>query len=238
MPSNIIALPVTDAEVLKQRLDALVIAVEATEEKAATARHHVLATHHLLDEEQAAAADLELQATAKKLVPGSTSFSATETTTASSSYVDTIVANLHIQADTMMEEIHLDTSGPAATPTAFYSNKTLSAPLPPPLAPPHPPGKKNGSGPGNGNGNNNNRHRNNNRCNGGSGGKNNDNGGNRGGNTSSNTTVVFHSATTNDDRGPPPWPTYVSPSQGHIMMYPSPSPTGQQLEDPPLPVQP
>jgi hypothetical protein len=32
----------------------------------------------------------------------------------------------------MMEEIHLDTSGPAAAPTAFYSNKTLSAPLSPP----------------------------------------------------------------------------------------------------------
>jgi hypothetical protein len=59
-----------------------------------------------------------------------------ETTTASSSYVGTIIVNLHIQMDTMMEEIHLDTSCPAAAPTAFYSN---------------------------GNGNNNNRHRNNNR---------------------------------------------------------------------------
>jgi hypothetical protein len=29
--------------------------------------------------------------------------------------------------DTMMEEIHLDTSDPAAASTAFYSNKTLSA---------------------------------------------------------------------------------------------------------------
>jgi hypothetical protein len=35
----------------------------------------------------------------------------------------------------MMEEIHLDTSGRAAAPTSFYSNKMSRAPLPPPLAP-------------------------------------------------------------------------------------------------------
>jgi hypothetical protein len=188
MPSDIVALSVVDAEVLKQRLDNLVVAVEVAEEKAATARCCVLAARQLLYEEQAAAVDLERQAAAKKLVPGSTSFSTTETATmtASSLYVDTIVANLHIQADTMMEEIHMDSSGPAAAPTTFYSNKMMSAPL----SPPRPPGKNNDSGPGNGNDGNNNRHRNNNRCNGGSGGKNNDNGGNRGGNTSSNTTVV------------------------------------------------
>jgi hypothetical protein len=145
-----------------------------------------------------------------------------ETATASSSYVDTVVANLHIQADTMMEEIHLDTSGPAAAPTAFYSNKTLFVPLSPPLAPPRPPGKNNDSGPGNGNDSNNTRPRNNNRRNGGSGGKNNDNGGYHGGNT----TMVSHGASTNDGRGPPPWPTFVNLSQGHIAMYPGPSPTG------------
>jgi hypothetical protein len=121
------------------------------------------------------------------------SFLTTEIVTASSLYVDTIVVNLHIQADTMMEEIHLDTSGLAAAPTVFYSNKTLSAPLSLPLAPSRPPGKNNGPDPGNGNGRNNNWHRNTNRRNGGSGGKKNDNGGNRG----SNTTVVSHGATTN-----------------------------------------
>jgi hypothetical protein len=211
----VVPLPAVDAEVLKQRLDALVVAVKAAKEKAATARRRVLAARQLLDEEQAAA---------KKLVPGSTSFSTTETVTASSSYIDTIVANLHIQADTMIEEIHLDTSGPAAASMAFYSNKTLSAPL----SPPRPPGKNNGRGPCNGNGSNNNRHRNNNRRNGGSGGKNSDNGGNRGGNTSCNTIVVSHGATTNDGRGPSPFPTSVNPSQGHIAMYLGPSSTGQQ----------
>jgi hypothetical protein len=129
-----------------------------------------------------------------------------ETATASSSYIDTIVSNLHIQADTMMEEIHLGTSGLAAALTAFYSNKMLSAPL----SAPHPPGKNNGSGPVNGNGSNNNRHRNNNRRNGGSGGKNSDNGGNYSGNTARNTTMVSHVATTNDGQGPPPWPTSLA----------------------------
>jgi hypothetical protein len=85
----------------------------------------------------------------------------------------------------MMEDIHLDTSDLVVAPTAFYSNKMLSAALSPPLAPPRPPGKSNGSGPGNGNG-------------------------------------------SNDGRGPPPWPTYVNPSQEHIVMYPDPSPTDQQ----------
>jgi hypothetical protein len=224
----VVPISAADAEVLKQRLDALVIAVEAAEEKAATTCHRVLAVRQLLDEEQAATTDLKWWVVTKKLIPGSTSFSTTETAITSSSYVDTIVANLHIQADNKMEEIRLDTFGPAATPTAFYSNKTMSAPLSPPLAPPHPPGKNNDSGPNNGNGSNNKRHRNNNRRNGGSGGKNSDNGGNRGGNTSSNTTVVSQGVTTNDGRGPPPWPTSVNPSQGHVAMYPGPPPTGKQ----------
>jgi hypothetical protein len=124
----------------------------------------------------------------------------------------------------MMEEILLDTSGPAAAPpTEFYSNKTPLGPLSPPLASPRPPGKNNGSGPGNGNGSNNNHNRNNNRRNGGSGGKN------------SNTIVASHSATTNDGRGPPPWPTYVNPSPGHIAMYPArcpPASSGRMLSWP------
>jgi hypothetical protein len=143
MPSDIVSLSNIDAEVLKQWLNALVITVKATEEKAAIACRRVLSARQLHDEEQATAADHERQAATKKLVPRSTSFSTTETATASLSYVDTIIANLHIQADTMMEEIHLDTSGPAAALMAFYSNKTLSTPL----SPPRPPGKNNGSNP-------------------------------------------------------------------------------------------
>jgi hypothetical protein len=199
MPSDIVALPAADSEVSKQQLDALVTTAEAAEEKAAAAAGHwVLAARQLLDKEQATAVNLEWQAIAKKLVPGPTSSSTTETATTSPSYVDTIITNFHIQADTMMEEIHLDTSDLAAAPTAFYSNKTPPAPLPPPLAPPRPPGMNNSGGPGNVNGSNNNQNRNNNLRNGGSGGKNN------------NTTVASHNATTNDGQGPPPWPTYVN----------------------------
>jgi hypothetical protein len=87
MPSDIVALPAADAEVLKQRLDALVTTTEAAEEKAAAVHHRDLAARQLLDKEQAAVADLERQAAAKKLVPGSTSSSTTETVTTSPSYV-------------------------------------------------------------------------------------------------------------------------------------------------------
>jgi hypothetical protein len=199
MPSDIVAVPTANAEVPKQWINALVAA--------AATRRRILAARQLLDKEQAAA---------KKLVPGSTSSSTTETATTSPSYVDTIITNFHFQADTMMEEIHLDTSSPAAAPMAFYSNKTSPAPLPPPLAPPRPPSKNNSGGPGNSNGSNNNWNRNNNRRNDSISGKNN------------NTTVASHSTTTNDGRGPSPWPTYVNPSPGHIAMYPGPTPTGQQ----------
>jgi hypothetical protein len=71
---DIVALSVADAKVLKQRLDALIVAVDAAEEKADTARRRVLAARQLLDEEQAATTDLKWQAVTKKLVPGSTSF--------------------------------------------------------------------------------------------------------------------------------------------------------------------
>jgi hypothetical protein len=167
MPSNIIALLAADAKVVKQLLDALVAAAKAVEEKAAAVRHRILAVRQLHDKEQAAAAKLEWYVTTKRLVPGSMSSSTTETVTTSPSYVVTIVANFHILADTMMEEIHLDTFGPATAPTAFYSNK-----MSPPLAPPRPPGKNNSSGPDNSNSSNNNQNSNNNRRNGDSGGKN------------------------------------------------------------------
>jgi hypothetical protein len=46
-----VPLQAADAEVLKQRLDALIVAVEVAEEKAAIAHRRVLATRQLLDEE-------------------------------------------------------------------------------------------------------------------------------------------------------------------------------------------
>jgi hypothetical protein len=115
---------------------------------------------------------------------------------------------LKVWDDLLLEEIHLDTSGLATVLMAFYSNNTLPAPLLPPLAS-LPPGKTNDNG--SDNGSNNNRNKNNNCRNGGNDGKNSNNGGNHGGNTSNNNTTTSNDASTNDGRGPPPWPTYVNP---------------------------
>jgi hypothetical protein len=51
MPSDIIALLAADAEVPKQRLDTLITAAEAVEEKAAAAHRRVMAARQLLDKE-------------------------------------------------------------------------------------------------------------------------------------------------------------------------------------------
>jgi hypothetical protein len=47
MPSNIVALSTTDAKAPKERLDTLAATIEAAEEKAAAARHHVLAAIYI-----------------------------------------------------------------------------------------------------------------------------------------------------------------------------------------------
>jgi uncharacterized membrane protein YgcG len=116
----------------------------------------------------------------------------------------------------LLEEIHLDTVGPSATPTALYTSTAPPAPKPQPSVPSRPPNS------------NNNRNKNNNRRNGGNGGgnggKNSSSGGGHGGN-SGNTTAASTGSTSNDGRATSPWPTYVNPWQGHIAMYPSPVPT-------------
>jgi hypothetical protein len=107
---------------------------------------------------------------------------------------------LKVRDDLLPEEIQLDTSNLDAALTAFYSNNMLPAPLLLPLVPPHPPGKNNKSGL-----DSNNNRNNNNRYNNVNGGKNSNNSGNCSGNNSSNTIATSNGATTNDDRGPPPW---------------------------------
>jgi hypothetical protein len=117
---------------------------------------------------------------------------------------------LKVQDDLLLEEIHLDTSGPAIAPTVFYSNNTLPAPLWPPLVS-CPPGNTSGSGPGNGNNSNNNRNKNNKCHNGGNGnsGKNDSSGGGHAGN-SGNTTMASTGSTSNDGKATSPCPTYVN----------------------------
>jgi uncharacterized membrane protein YgcG len=119
---------------------------------------------------------------------------------------------LKVRDDLLLEEIHLDTSGPVAAPTALYFNSMPSAPKPPPSTPSRTPGNGNN----NRNKNNNRRHSGNGGGNsgngGGNGGKNNNNGGGRGGN-SGNTTAASTGSTNNDSKGTPPWLMYVHPWQ-------------------------
>jgi hypothetical protein len=87
-----------DVAALKAKLDALVKDAEEAEEKAVAARRRARAAHTLLEEEEQTAAALEkATVTAGQLVPRSSS-SAPHTSSATSSYEETIVAGLHLQA--------------------------------------------------------------------------------------------------------------------------------------------
>jgi hypothetical protein len=99
---------------------------------------------------------------------------------------------IKVRDDLLLEEIHLDTSGPATALMAIYSKNMPPAPL----SPPHPSGKKNDSSPSNGNDNRNNQNKNNNYRNDGNGGKNDNNNENHGCNNYSNTTAASNGATT------------------------------------------
>jgi hypothetical protein len=104
---------------------------------------------------------------------------------------------LKARDDLLLEEIHLDTSGLAAASTTLYSNSVPDN--------------------GNDNGGNNN-------CrNSGNNDKNNNNGSSRGGNSGS-TTAAPSGPTNNDNKGTPPWPTFINPWQGHTAMYLGPCP--------------
>jgi hypothetical protein len=95
----------TEAAALRARLEAIVKEAEDAEAQATAARHHVQAARFLLEESKAAA--LEQTATAVcQRVPSSSSSSSSPVAatasqlvpTASSTYEDTVVAELHVQA--------------------------------------------------------------------------------------------------------------------------------------------
>jgi hypothetical protein len=86
-----------DAAALKAKLDALVKDVEEAEEKAVAACRRARAARTLLEEEQAAAALEKAAIAARQLVPGSSS-GTIHTSPTSSSYEETVVADLHLQA--------------------------------------------------------------------------------------------------------------------------------------------
>jgi hypothetical protein len=118
--------------------------------------------------------------------------------------------------DDLLLEIHMDSAGPSAAPTALYTNGA-----PPAARPPSSTLSRLPSGGNSGNGGYRNKNNNKN-CNGGHGGGNN---GSDGCNSSSAQTTA---STASDGRTGTPWPTYGHPWQGHMTVYPGPVPTGQQ----------
>jgi hypothetical protein len=128
---------------------------------------------------------------------------------------------LKVRDDLLLEEIHMDSTGPSAAPTALYTNAAPPAVRPPSSTPSRPP---NGGNSGNSGYRN---KKNNKNRNGGHGGDNNgrNNNGSGGRNSSSGQTTV---PTTSDGKTGTPWPTYVHLWQGHMTVYPGLVLTGQQ----------
>jgi hypothetical protein len=128
---------------------------------------------------------------------------------------------LKVQDDLLLEEIHMDSIGPLAAPTALYTNVASPAAKSPSSTPSRPPHGGNG-----GTGGNRTKYNNKNRNSGNGGGhngKNSTGGGGRGGSSGQTTAPTGSNGRTNA-----PWLTYDHPWQGHMTMYPDPMPARQQ----------
>jgi hypothetical protein len=94
----------TEAAALRTRLEAIVKEAENAEAQAAVARHRIQAARLLLEEEFKATALEQTATAARQRVPSSSSSSSSPVAasqlvpTASSTYKDTVVAGLHLQA--------------------------------------------------------------------------------------------------------------------------------------------
>jgi hypothetical protein len=123
---------------------------------------------------------------------------------------------LKVQDDLLLEEIHMDSTGPLAAPTALYTNVAFPVAKPPS----RPPNGGNGGTDGNQTKHNNKNH------NSGNGGGHNDKNstgdGGCGGSSGQTTAPTGYVGRTNA-----PWPTYDHSWQGHMTMYPGPVPVGQ-----------
>jgi hypothetical protein len=128
---------------------------------------------------------------------------------------------LKVRDDLLLEEIHMDSTGPLAAPTVLYTNVGSPAAKPPSSTPSHPPHGGNGGTGGNQTKYNNKNHNSGNG--GGHNSKNNTGGRGRGGSSSQTT-----APTGSDGRTNALWPTYSHLWQGHMTMYPGPVPAGQQ----------
>jgi hypothetical protein len=125
---------------------------------------------------------------------------------------------LKVQDDLLREELHIDSTGPPAAPTALYTNFASPTAKPPSSTSSRPPHG--------GNGGNRTKYHNKN-CNSGTddghNSKNSTGGEGRGVSSSQPT-----APTSSDGRTNAPWLTYDHPWQGHMTMYPGPVPTRQQ----------
>jgi hypothetical protein len=122
---------------------------------------------------------------------------------------------LKVWDDLLLEELHMDSTGPPAAPTVLYTNIASPAAKPLSSTPSRPPHGGNG-----GTGVNRTKYHNKNRnsgTGGGHNGKNNTGGGGRGGSSSQPTAPTGFDGRTNT-----PWPTYGYPWQGHMTVYPGP----------------
>jgi hypothetical protein len=111
---------------------------------------------------------------------------------------------LKVRDDLLLEELHMDSTGPLATPTALYTNVASPAAKPPSSTPSRPP-----NGGNDGTDGNRTKYNNKNRNSGNGGGNNskNSNGGGGRGGSSDQTTAGRTNA---------PWPNYGHPWQGHM----------------------
>jgi hypothetical protein len=126
---------------------------------------------------------------------------------------------LKVQDDLLLEELHMDSTGPPAASMALYTNIESPVAKPPSSTPSRPPHGGNG-----GTGGKRSKYHNKNRNSGNGGGHNSKNStgdGGRGGSSSQTT-----APTGSDGRTNTPWSTYGHPWQGHMTMYPGPVPAG------------
>jgi hypothetical protein len=124
---------------------------------------------------------------------------------------------LKVWNDLLLEEIHMDSTGPPTAPTTLYTNAASPAAKTPSSTPSRPPNGENGS-----TGGNRNKYNNKNRNSGNGGGNNdmNNNGGGGRGGSSDQTTVLLV---------PTAGPTHLRPPVARAHEYvPRPVPAGQQ----------
>jgi hypothetical protein len=114
-----------DAATLKAKLDTLVKDAEEAEERAVAARRRARAARTLLEEEEQTTAALEKAVVAaRQLVPGS-STGPTHTSPSSSSYEETVIIGLHLQAAVVLNVRSLVNIVLDSTSTTYASWRDL-----------------------------------------------------------------------------------------------------------------